>query len=465
MSRLVVVSNRVGSVREAASAGGLAVALVEALQASGGLWFGFSGRTSRKESTRNARVIEDNGITTATLDLTASDYHGYYFGYANGCLWPICHFRPDLIDFDRPHFDAYRRVNQQFAEALQPLLRANDQIWVHDYQLIPLGHALRELGARQRLGFFLHIPFPPPDLLDALPGHETVLRWLFDYELVGFQTTRDRQHFHDCVARAGGRIDKDGVQAFGRRLRTGAYPIGVDARQFRELSLSPAGGREFRRMRNSLRGRAQIIGVDRLDYSKGLLRRMHAIEMLLDRHPQTRGQVEFLQIAPLSRNELKAYDDFRKELELAGAHINGRFAQFDWTPVRYLNRPLPRRTLSGLYRASRVGLVTPLRDGMNLVAKEYVAAQEPEDPGVLVLSHFVGAASQLDAALLVNPYDPGEVADALASALSMPQAERCDRHARMMATLLRYDAATWRASFLGELESTRRRVISPRGVA
>ncbi|MFA5939947.1 MAG: trehalose-6-phosphate synthase [Sinimarinibacterium sp.] len=456
MSRLVVVSNRVGSTREAASAGGLAVALVESLRASGGLWFGFSGKTSRS-GTRSPQIVNDEGFTRATLNLPLDEHHGYYSGYSNGCLWPICHIRPDLIDFERAHFEAYARVNHRFAQALAPLLRTSDTVWVHDYHLVPLAHELRALGARQRIGFFLHVPFPPPDLLEALPEHQSLLRWLFDYDLVGFQTDSDLHHFHASIERIGGRVRNGQVHAFGHQLRSGAYPIGIDAQQFRALSLSPAGAREFRRMRSSLRGRAQIIGVDRLDYSKGLLRRVHAVEALLDRHPQTRGHVEFLQVAPLSRHELKAYDDFRKELELAAAQVNGRFAQFDWTPVRYLNRPLPRRTLAGLYRASRIGLVTPLRDGMNLVAKEYVAAQDPDDPGVLVLSRFAGAAPQLDAALLVNPYDSGEVADALAMALSMPQAERCSRHARLMAVLLDKDAAAWRADFLGELEGTRNR--------
>ncbi len=453
MSRLVAVSNRVGAPRGAASAGGLAVALVEALQQSGGLWFGWSGKTtSQKAST--ARLEHEGGLTLVTLDLPKDEYDGYYFGFSNRCLWPACHFRPDLIDFDHAAFEAYSKVNRRFAQALAPLLRDDDLIWVHDYQLLPLAHELRKLGATQRIGFFLHIPFPPPDLLVALPVHATLVDWLFDYDLVGLQTERDVHRLHDyLIQEAGGRVDGPRISANNRETRVAAFPIGIDAQQFNALARSPAGSREFNRMREALRGRTQIIGVDRLDYSKGLLRRMHAFERLLERHPKTHGNVEYLQVAPLSRRELKAYEDFRLELEHGAARINGRFASFDWTPLRYLTQPLPRRTLAGLYRASRIGLVTPLRDGMNLVAKEYVAAQDPEDPGVLVLSRFAGAAAQMTMALQVNPYDLTEVADAIERARTMPLAARQLRRDCLFDALQRDDVAHWRTAFIDALQA------------
>jgi trehalose 6-phosphate synthase len=457
VSRLVAVSNRVGSVRDVASVGGLAVALFEALRERGGLWLGYSSKATR-EPTDTPRIVEDSGLTLATLDLPADEHEGYYYGYSNRCLWPICHYRPDLVDFRRADFQAYCTVNRRFARALAPLLRPDDLIWAHDYHLFPLASELRKLGVRQRIGFFLHIPFPPADLLAALPEHMRLLRNLFDYDLVGFQTELDLRHFGECVERlAGGVAEGQRVRAFEREIRAGAFPIGIDAREFRELAVSLAGTREFTRMREALRGHTQIIGVDRLDYSKGILRRMRAVDTLFDRYPSTHRQLEYLQIAPLSRRELKAYEDFRHELELEAAHINGRFGTFDWTPVRYLNQPLPRRTLAGLYRASRSGLVTPLRDGMNLVAKEYVAAQDPEDPGILVLSRFAGAARQMRDALQVNPYDTEEVADAIERARTMPLEERIRRHERLMETLQREDVACWREQFLGALAAPAQR--------
>ncbi|HVT36259.1 MAG TPA: trehalose-6-phosphate synthase, partial [Nevskiaceae bacterium] len=325
---------------------------------------------------------------------------------------------------------------------------------VHDYHLIPLGAELRKLGARQRLGFFLHTPFPPADILETLPGHQELMQALFQYDVVGLQTQPDVERLQGYVQRyAGGAVDGEQLRVQGRRLVLRAFPIGIDAAQFQKVAMSAEGMREGGRMREALNGRALVIGVDRLDYSKGLLRRMAGYELLLERYPALHRQVELLQIAPISRGELKAYKDFRRELEHAAAGINGRYAQADWTPVRYLNRALPRRALGGLYRASRVGLVTPVRDGMNLVAKEYVAAQDPADPGVLVLSRFAGAAQQMHEALLVNPYDEAAMAEALHQALVMPLAERRERHAALMRGLLAYDVRRWRDEFVASLSA------------
>jgi trehalose 6-phosphate synthase len=285
-------------------------------------------------------------------------------------------------------------------------------------------------------------------MLAALPCHDWLVRVLFDYDLIGFQTEPDLHRFYDYVRQeARGHVRKEGASAYGRELRAGAFPIGIDVDQFRALACSADGEREYRHMRESLGERNQIICVDRLDYTKGLLRRMEAYEMLLDQHPEARGRIELLQVAPISRGEVKAYRDFRGELEQSAAHINGRFSTLDWTPVRYLNRTLPRSTLASLYRASRIALVTPMRDGMNLVAKEYVAAQDAEDPGVLVLSRFAGAALQMKAALQVNPYDTGGVANALQQARTMSLEERRERHAEMLRVLRDYDVRRWRDEF------------------
>ena len=450
-ARLVAVSNRAGPVRGAAAAGGLAVGLVDALRERGGLWFGWSGRTA---SSGRARLHTETtaGITLATLDLTQADFDGYYYGFSNNCLWPLLHFRIDLMRFERRQLETYRRVNAKFAQALARLLRPDDCVWVHDFHLIPLADELRRKRARQRIGFFLHTPFPPTEILSTLPVHEWLMRSLFAYDLLGFQTGEDLARFQEHIRRAyGGATRGDTVSAFGRELRAGAFPIGIDVDQFHRYAFTAPGSGEFERMRRVLRGRDQFIGVDRLDYSKGLLRRMDAFGRYLESHPKAHGKVILLQVAPVSRGDLASYRSFRQELDREAARVNGRFARFDWTPVHYLNRALPRRTLAGLYRASRVGIVTPMRDGMNLVAMEYVAAQDPDDPGVLVLSRFAGAAQYLREALLVNPYDGEETAEAMHLAREMRIQERRRRHEALMRRLRVHDVGRWRRDFLAAL--------------
>jgi trehalose 6-phosphate synthase len=464
-ARLVAVSNRVGPVHGDA-AGGLAVALVDALRETRGVWFGWSGRTVAALRSQRPRLRHAGGLARATIDLASADYEGFYNGFANRCLWPLFHFRVDLSRYDPAEHAAYLRVNAQFARQLRPLLAADDRVWVHDYHLFPLAAELRARGARQRLGFFLHIPFPPRDILNTLPGHAALMRTLFDYDLAGFQTGSDLQRFCDYIEHeAGGQVRAGVARAFGRELRVGAFPIGIDVDHFEQLAAAPDCAREVARQREGLRGRAQIVGVDRLDYSKGLLRRLSAYETLLEQHREVHGTLEFLQIAPISRGEVKAYRDFRRELEEAATHINGRFARLDWTPVRCLTQTLPRPTLAALYRASRIGLVTPVRDGMNLVAKEYVAAQDPQDPGVLVLSRFAGAAQQMQAALQVNPYDAAETAAALLQARALPLDERRARHAELLRGLHDYDARRWRSEFLGALAQARQPAAKPRHAA
>ena len=451
--RLICVSNRVGTVRGAPLAGGLAVALSSALTANSGLWFGWSGKTAAEAG---PVVLEEiNGISVATLDLPTADFDNYYAGFANGCLWPLCHFRLDLVQFSREHYDSYRRINALIAQQLSGLLRPDDRIWVHDYHLIPLAEELRALGCRNRIGFFLHIPTPPRELMAALPRNRELMGSLLHYDVIGLQTRADRQRLHDYAERElGCTPSESGLRHGSRRIRTGAFPVGIDVDEFEGFASSSRALQESRRMRKLLNGRAQVIGVDRLDYSKGLLRRAAGFERLLEKYPRVQRNVEFLQVTPISRGEVRAYQDFRTELEALASHINGRFGTFDWTPLRYLNKALPQRTLAALYRASHVGLVTPIRDGMNLVAKEYVAAQDAEDPGVLVLSTFAGAAEQFgDHALLVNPYDPDEVADAIERARLMPLHERIERHRRMMEVMRRDNADHWQKSYLAALDA------------
>jgi trehalose 6-phosphate synthase len=452
MSRLVVVSNRV-AVPGISSAGGLAVALQAALEETGGMWFGWSGKIDAEQSGKTHEV-EHGNIRYVTVDLSRRDHDDYYNGFANRTLWPLLHFRVDLVDYSRVTYAAYRRVNALFAEKLAPLLRDDDLVWVHDYHLIPMAKLLRELGVRCKLGFFLHVPMPSSDLLAALPQHQRLFEGLSSYDLIGFQTGRDLERFQDYVRLFGrGRVIENGIleTEHGRRLRAGAFPISIDTGHIASQAAVAVNKPAVRRLAASLSGRALAIGVDRLDYSKGLPERFRAFGRFLKRHPEHRGKLTYLQIAPVSRGEVVEYQQLRSELEQLAGHINGAHAEPDWTPVRYVNRNYPHPSLTGFYRIARVGLVTPLRDGMNLVAKEFVAAQNADDPGVLVLSTFAGAARELDSALLVNPYDLDGVADAIATAVTMPLAERRERWQAMMTLLREHDVTAWRRSYLKAL--------------
>ena len=449
--RIVAVSNRVGPIRGAARAGGLAVALIEALRQSRGLWFGWSGKTAVSEG--STQVESAGSFEVATIDLTPSEHEDYYNGFANRCLWPLFHYRIDLTTYDRHFYEGYQRVNVRFARALQPLLREDDRVWVHDYHLISCGQSLRDMGCKQSMGFFLHIPFPSREVVLTLPHHEKLIQSLFAYDLIGFQTERDRERFFDYAVNELEGVEQRGdtLYVHGRKVRVEAFPIGIDAAGYADFVYSEDGQRQWMRARNALRGRTQVIGVDRMDYTKGLPERLAAFERLLADYPDTRGRVEYLQIAPPTREGVPEYAELKQRLELAASQINGRYGEVDWTPLRYLNRTLSRRALAGLYRASRIGLVTPLRDGMNLIAKEYVAAQDPQDPGVLVLSRFAGAAAQMKAALIVNPYDTVGVAEAMQTARYMGLEERRQRHAELMQGLLDEDISHWREDFVREL--------------
>ena len=452
--RLVVVSNRVGPVNESARAGGLAVALVEALRSSGGLWFGWSGEIS--EAGIGEPKIEEHGpLSVATIDLSEEDNEEYYKGFANRTLWPLFHYRIDLTTYDRYNYRGYLRVNSNFAKAIFPLLSDDDLIWVHDYHLLSFGAELRRMGCTQPMGFFLHIPFPAPEVFTTLPNHEVIIRAMCAYDIIGFQTEGDRRCFVNYIVNelGGTELDDERVLAFGRTFVAAAIPIGIDTQNFEKFATSREATLHLNRMKNVLGDRLQVIGVDRLDYTKGLPQRFEAFERLLADYPENRGRTSFVQIAPPSREDVAEYIDIREQLEQMAGNINGQYSDYDWTPLRYLNRGFSRQALAGMYRASRVGLVTPLRDGMNLVAKEYIAAQSEDDPGVLVLSRFAGAAKQADGALIVNPYDIYAVAEAMQTALNMPFDERLERRNRMMDRMRREDVAAWRNDFIGRLEA------------
>lgn len=453
MSRLVVVSNRVALPGED-RAGGLAVGLLAALKERGGLWFGWSGDVTRVAS-GTLHEQNEGDIRFVTMDLSKPDHDAYYNGFANRTLWPLLHFRLDLVDYDRATRDGYRKVNALFAEKLAPLLREDDTVWIHDYHLIPLAAMLRERGIGCRIGFFLHVPMPSADLVAAMPDHARLFSSIYAYDLIGFQTRRDTERFRSYVTLFGDcqSISPQVIQApDGHHFRIGAFPIGIDTGHIAQQATASISKRAVSALRTSLYPRQLAIGVDRLDYSKGLPERFNGFERYLVRHPEQKGKLTYLQIAPVSRGDVAEYKTLRNHLEQIAGHINGEHAAPDWTPLRYVNRNYPHATLTGFYRIARIGLVTPLRDGMNLVAKEYVAAQDPQDPGVLVLSMFAGASYEMKEALLVNPYDLDGVADAIVTASTMSRPKRIERWQAMMEHLRQHDIGAWRRGYLQALE-------------
>lgn len=455
MSRLVVVSNRVASAKQPRSGaeGGLAVGLRAALRERGGVWFGWSGKTLEQDYDL-PNITASGKVTYATIDLTQPDYDDYYIGFSNSTLWPLFHYRLDLTEFAQKTWAGYQRVNALFAHRLHPLLKDSDVIWVHDYHFTLLGEILRNAGCDQKMGFFLHIPWPAHPVFVTLPMHREIVKALCAFDLIGFQTDDDVASFQTYIRReVGGEVHEDGtIKAFGRTLRAVSFPIGIDTEDFAQMAAESEDSKQVERLRKSLNGRDLIIGVDRLDYSKGLINRVEAFEHLLTAYPENRGSVVFLQINPPSRSDVADYVEIRRELEATAGRVNGAFAEYDWVPIRYLNKSFSRRVLSGFYRSSRVGLVTPLRDGMNLVAKEFVAAQSAEDPGVLVLSRFAGAARELDGALVVNPYDTEGVAERLQEALTMPLEARQERWRSMYEAVARNDIGAWSTGFLQALQ-------------
>jgi trehalose 6-phosphate synthase len=455
MSRLIVISNRVAVPKpegEGGAQGGLAVALSAALREYRGLWFGWSGNKT-DEFTGHIDFQRHGGVTSATIDLEEQDVDEYYNGYANRTLWPLFHYRIDLAEYERSFAGGYERVNERFADTVVPLIEPDDLIWIHDYHLIPLGQMLRERGIKNRIGFFLHIPWPPARLMVSLPFHEGLVLSMLAYDVIGFQTEEWLESFRHYVDRElGGHSTADGMIHVGNRsVHAAAYPIGIDYSEFSQALESERTARSFERMRASADGRRTIIGVDRLDYSKGLEERFLGYRRFLEENEDCRGKVFLLQIAPPSRGEVHTYETIRESLDELSGRINGEFASVDWVPIRYVNQGYVREDLAGFYRAAEIALITPLRDGMNLVAKEYVAAQDPEDPGVLILSRFAGAALQLKEALLVNPYSKEEICDAISRALTMPKEERIRRWRALNESVESHDVLWWRKAFVSAL--------------
>ncbi len=459
----IIVSNRVAKITPGGPMmGGLASALLPAVRKSGVVWFGSSGKLRKVVPGASPLVqVEAYGRgTIATVDLPEQHYAGFYEGFANSALWPLMHSRPDLSRASAHDYGAYREVNAYMARTLATFGGADSTFWIHDYHFFPLAAELRKLGVTREIGFFLHTPWPSRRIIARLPQFRDIAQAMLAYDLIGFQTDRDRDNFADLL-RTDLHLRGNGT-TFGTArgaCRLATFPIGIDAREFAVSAEQSFEDPQVQRLRASLNGAKLIIGVDRIDYSKGLVQRIHAFDRLLTQHPDLARKLSMLQIAVPSRSTIDTYRELQCEVaEIVGA-VNGRHGEVDWTPVRYLNKGYCQSTLAGFYRASAVGLVTPLCDGMNLVAKEYVAAQNRDDPGVLVLSRYAGAADELDAALLVDPQDIDGIAHAIAEALSMPRNERCARWEKMAACLRRQSIHCWFANFLSELKSRRPNVL------
>ena len=466
MNRLVVVSNRVPAPAAAgAQAGGLAVALEALMERRGGVWFGWSGNLS--EAPGPVRLAESGRVKYATIDLTAEEHERYYNEFSNSTLWPLLHSMPELMTFDRRNAQIYRQVNERLAEALQPMLRADDLIWIHDYHLMGMPQALRSRGVRAPIGFFLHIPFPSADMLASVPEAGALLRDLLAADLLGFQTENDVENFAEVACRIGDavRMPNRWLSVGGRRVRLGVFPVEIEAHDFAAIAEDAWRAAPTERLRRSLGGQRLVLGVDRMDPTKGLLQRVAGYRRLLETRPELRRRVTFLQIAAESRKDVIAYRDLRNAVEREAGSINSEFSEPDWMPLRLVARAGARSTIAGYMREARVGLVTPLRDGMNLVAKEYIAAQDPQDPGVLILSRFAGAARQLGAALIVNPHDADEMADALDAALTMSLADRQARWRESWTAIQGASALAWGRSFVGALLRTAAAPLHARGVS
>jgi trehalose 6-phosphate synthase len=434
--------------------GGLAAALLPVVEKSGAIWVGSSGRVRDGAQKEPFAEIEALGAgALAMLDLPAAHYGGYYEGFANSALWPALHSRTDLIRASQEDYYSYREVNAFMARALLRFKKPDSAFWIQDYHFLALAAELRDLGVTQPIGFFLHTPWPARAVIGGVPHHRELIEAMLACDLIGFQTEDDCENFLGYLSFELGLEVKDGVvtSRYGKS-HLQVFPIGIDPDKFAEQSAKSVAHPEVSRLRRSLNGEKLAIGVDRLDYSKGLINRVNAFDRMWTVQPALRRTVSLLQIATPSRGAIEAYGNLQNEFARLVGDVNGRHGEVDWTPIRYLNKGFSQTVLAGLYRTAQVGVVTPLQDGMNLVAKEYVAAQNPADPGVLVLSKFAGAADELDTALLVNPHDIDGMAAAIATALSMPLTERRMRWEAMMAKLRGSTIQQWFADFVEALQ-------------
>ncbi|HET6372831.1 MAG TPA: trehalose-6-phosphate synthase [Candidatus Polarisedimenticolia bacterium] len=469
MSRLVVVSNRLptlrrsGSVEEAeAPVGGLASALLGVLRRSpGGLWFGWNGKILEagrpaRPSLRTAGDFDQVGVPLTRLEL-----QNYYLGYCNQTLWPLLHCFQDRVRIRLRQELVYRQVQGHFAASLLPYLRQDDVVWVHDYHLMLLGRELRRMGWTGRIGFFLHTPFPPHDLWQILPAPRDTLEALLDYDVIGFHVQAFLDNYVSCCRRElQATLRGSTLTAGGRSQRADVYPVGIEPAAFLPRRAEKLGPQPPELLKGALRGRRLILGVDRLDYTKGIPEKILGFEKFIKRHSIWRRKAVLVQIASPSRTGVPEYAEQRRQIESLMGRVNGELGEHDWMPIRYLYRSYSRDFLARLYREASVGLVTPLRDGMNLVAKEFVAAQDVRSPGVLVLSRSAGAAQEMREAVTVNPFIPADVAEGIAKALSMPLERRREIHSALLERVMAGTATEWGRRFVEDLSGSGARAMA-----
>jgi trehalose 6-phosphate synthase/phosphatase len=463
--RLIVVSNRLPYVLEKQNgdkwslkpgSGGLVTALLPVLRNRGGVWIGWSGITEDAQGLKEIfdTAAQGAGYKLEPVVLSGDEIDKYYHGYSNESVWPLFHDLQSQAEFDPEYWHTYVKVNRKFAEALASECRPDDFVWIHDYQLMDVGHHVREMDCDVDLAFFLHIPFPAPDIFMKLPERQAVLDSLLSYDLVGFQTGRDRRNFIQCVRTLlkNVRLRVEGhlhvIRLEDREMRVGNFPIGIDARGLAERAMAPEVEERLGAIRQRFEDRQIVLGLDRLDYTKGIPHRLQAFANLLERFPEVRGRIHLFQVVVPSRVGIPKYDELKVEIERLVGEINGRYSQVGWVPVHYFFRSLSSTELLASYRAAKIALITPLKDGMNLVAKEFCACSLEED-SVLILSQFAGAAAQLGkAALVVNPYDVEQTADAIYNAFRMASGERRYRMRRLRRNIRTQDIFWWVDSFM-----------------
>lgn len=463
---LIVVSNRLpfifqrgtdGGWHTQRGSGGLVSALLPVLRNRGGSWIGWPGtaETGADLEAAVAAAGSDAGFTLKAVTLDAGAVDKFYHGFSNEIVWPLFHGLQSLCNFDPSYWRTYKEVNRKFAETVFAAAGARDFIWVHDYHLMNVAAELRVLGCQSKLGFFLHIPFPPPDIFINLPWRFVLLNALLQYDLIGFQTLRDRRNFIQCLrlllheTAVQGKGQVVTVTAGGRTIRVGNFPIGIDYGAFSRQADTGEVARRAQELHRLLPKRKLILGVDRLDYTKGIPHRLLAFRNALERYPELRERISLIQVVVPSRADIPQYRELRTRIEQLVGQINGDFARpGGWVPVWYVYGSLSRNDLLAYYRAADIALISPLKDGMNLVAKEYCACSIEEEC-VLILSEFAGAAAQLQrGALLVNPYDVEGVADAICRAFTMSDDERRTRMRRLRRSVREYDIFWWVDGFL-----------------
>jgi trehalose 6-phosphate synthase len=451
----VEIKNRSGHPRLSRSSGGLATALDSVWRGQHGVWIGWAGAAdSATAAALLQKVARGRPYSFRPVTISREEVSKFYSGFANEILWPLFHDMPSRCDFDPEYWEVYQRVNRRFAQATAEIATAKDVIWAHDYHLMLMGRYLREAGCVAHAGFFLHIPFPAPDMFEKLPWRKSILRALLQYHLLGFQTDRDRYNFLSCLERilpeaTALREESDNSVVFeGRRTRVGTFPISIAFAEFASHAASPEVEAAANQFRHEMTNKFLVLGVDRMDYTKGVPERLKAFRILLRRFPELRRRVTLLQVVVPSREEISNYKELRREVELLVSQINGEFTEAGWVPIHYMHRSLTRRQLLTYYRAADILLVTSLKDGMNLVAKEFCAAQV-EECGVAIISEFTGAAAELQhGALVINPYDLAGIAEAIHRACVMPVEEKRSRMRLLRDIVRTYNVQSWADAFL-----------------